>query len=284
MSGPVSERYRGQRVSLLTKHKKESALGPVLAEEVGCTVLVTSGFDTDELGTFTREVPRLGSQLEAARKKAELAIVETGCRLGLGSEGSFNPGPLGLYAWNLELVVLLDRELGIEIVGRAQGPGHQLHAAVRTEVELEAFAARAGFPEHGLVLRPDDEHAPYVARDLEDAAALGGAYRSALARSKEGVVFVESDLRAHRNPARMTRIAEAGRDLALRMTSACPSCEAPGFGVAARLGGLPCADCGSPTGELCAERWACVRCKFSEVRDVSEGRRGDPGACPECNP
>jgi hypothetical protein len=133
-------------------------------------------------------------------------------------------------------------------------------------------------------VRPDDEHAPYVARDDEDAESLSRSFRAALARSKAGVVFVESDLRAHRNPTRMARIAEAGRDLAVRLLCLCPACATPGFGVTARLGGLPCADCGAPTGELRAERWACVRCGASETRPIAGVERADPSSCPECNP
>jgi hypothetical protein len=283
MSGPVSERYRGQRVSLLTKHGKEAALGPAL-REVGCSVRLSSGFDTDDLGTFTREIPRRGTQLEAAREKARLALEEGGARLGLGSEGAFNPGPMGLFAWNVEIVVLLDAELGIEIVGRAEGPGHHLHATVRSEPELAAFASRALFPEHGLVVRPDDERGKYVAQEGDDWAALARAFRTAAERSTGGAVFVESDLRAHRNPTRMARIAEAGRDLATRMVHACPRCAAPGFGRAARLPGLPCADCGAPTTEVLAERWDCVRCGASETRAVSGGSYADPASCPDCNP
>jgi hypothetical protein len=283
MSGPVSERYRGQRVSLLTKHGKEAALGPAL-REIGCVLHVVSGFDTDELGTFTREIPRRGTQLEAAREKARLALAKGGARLGLGSEGAFTPGPMGLFAWNVELVVLLDAELGIEIVGRAEGPGHHLHATVRSESELVAFASRALFPEHGLVVRPDDERGKPVAQGGDDGAALTRAFRTAAERSTGGAVFVESDLRAHRNPTRMARIAEAGRDLAARMSQTCPRCAAPGFGRAARLPGLPCADCGAPTSAAQAERWDCVRCGASETRALSPGERADPACCPYCNP
>lgn len=78
------------------------------------------GFDTDSLGTFTREVPREGSQLEAAREKARAGIDRSGLPFGLGSEGAFGPGPLGLSSVNLELVVLLDTRRGIEIVGRSR--------------------------------------------------------------------------------------------------------------------------------------------------------------------
>ena len=45
-------------------------------------------------------------------------IEEAGGALGLGSEGSFGPGPLGLYAWNLELVVLVDGDAQEIVAGR----------------------------------------------------------------------------------------------------------------------------------------------------------------------
>ncbi|MFM8457386.1 MAG: hypothetical protein ACKOB0_00350 [Chthoniobacterales bacterium] len=80
--------YAGASFALLTKHAKEQAIAPRLARALGAQVSVVDTFDTDTLGTFTREVPRFGSQLDAARKKAELATEMSGCPLGLGSEGS----------------------------------------------------------------------------------------------------------------------------------------------------------------------------------------------------
>lgn len=50
-------------------------------------------FDTDKLGSFNREIPRAGTQIEAARKKARIGMARTCLRRGLGSEGAFGAGP-----------------------------------------------------------------------------------------------------------------------------------------------------------------------------------------------
>ena len=79
--------YRGRRVALLTRHGKERALAPVLEPALGCRVERVGGYDTDQLGTFTREIPRAGTQLEAARRKARIGMELAGLPLGLASEG-----------------------------------------------------------------------------------------------------------------------------------------------------------------------------------------------------
>lgn len=61
--------YQGQRLSLLTQHGKEQVIKPVLDQWCGSEVVHTQAFDTDTLGTFTRDVERSGTQLDAARKK-----------------------------------------------------------------------------------------------------------------------------------------------------------------------------------------------------------------------
>jgi len=159
MSTPLD--YAGRRFSLLTQHGKERVIGPLVRESLGVEVELAVGFDTDTLGTFTREVVRPGTQLDAARKKAQKGMEILGASYGIASEGSFGPDPFGLFPWGLELVILIDRARGIEVVGRARGPGRHLHDHVSTPEALDAFAERAGFPEHGLVVRadgPDDPH------------------------------------------------------------------------------------------------------------------------------
>jgi hypothetical protein len=115
----MSAHFEGQSIALLTRHGKEAAIAPVLEPVLGCRVLRVDGFDTDTLGTFTRERPRPGSQLDAARRKARIGIERSGLPIGLASEGSFGPDPFsGLFTWNLELLLLIDDRLGIEVVGR----------------------------------------------------------------------------------------------------------------------------------------------------------------------
>jgi hypothetical protein len=285
--------YRGARIALLTQHGKERVLAPLFASGLGAQLVVAEGFDTDTLGTFTREVDRAGTQLEAARRKAEIAIELSGADIGLGSEGAFVPGPFGLGSWNIEALVLVDRARGIEIIGRAGAAGRHLHGSVATLAELVAFATRAGFPEHGLVLRPNDERDPRVVKGINTQAALEKAFEKAHEQGHEqavrhatgGVVFVESELRAHLNPTRMASIGEAGRDLVARMKCACPACGLPGFGAIGQVPGLPCRDCGAPTRQPVAEEFGCVRCEHREERPLRDAAESaDPSVCDYCNP
>jgi hypothetical protein len=269
---------------LLTQHGKEGVLGPIASRMLGATLEVVGGFDTDTLGSFTRDTPRVGTQLEAARTKARIAIERSGGRVGLGSEGSFGAGPFGFGGWNVEVVVLIDAGRGIEVVGTAHGPGIHVHGCVRSRDELRELAARAGFPEHGLVVRPGGTEDPRIVKGLRTVADLEAAFANAVHASADGTAFVESDLRAHQHPTRMDMIGRAGLDLAARLTSACPACGSPGFGLLRLRTGLPCAACGTPTGETAAEVHACVKCAFREDRPREGALRADPGSCPECNP
>ena len=54
-------------IALPTLHGKHALIAPVLEAATGCTVLHVADIDTDRLGSFTRLVPRAGSQLQAAR-------------------------------------------------------------------------------------------------------------------------------------------------------------------------------------------------------------------------
>jgi hypothetical protein len=219
--------YTNTTFALLTKHGKDRAIAPRFAEALQATVNVVDSFDTDTLGTFTREIPRFGSQLDAARKKAELAIELTGCPLGLGSEGSFLPGPFGLGSFNLEVVTLVDRSRNLVITGAVHRPGHHAVGTFDTWEALAAFAESIKFPSHALVLRPNDENNALIRKGLSDQQALRSAYDECRAASRAGAVFAESDLRAHLNPTRMENIGAACDNLIARMMRACPACTVP---------------------------------------------------------
>ena len=71
-------RYRGQTIALLTQHGKERVIAPALEPALGCHIQLVTGYDTDQLGTFTRDKPRPGSQLEAARRKVRIGMALSG--------------------------------------------------------------------------------------------------------------------------------------------------------------------------------------------------------------
>lgn len=96
--------FAGQTFALLTQHGKQDIMAPLLAAE-GIALRHTDAFDTDQLGRFDGTVERQQSAFATARRKAELACELTGCEIGLGSEGTFSLGPLGLGHAMYEIVV-----------------------------------------------------------------------------------------------------------------------------------------------------------------------------------
>ena len=279
-----SQGYAGAEIALLTQHGKQQVIAPLVYRALGARVQVVTGFDTDAFGAFTRDVARLGSQLDAARKKAMVGMELSGLSVGLGSEGSFGPGFGGFGPWNLELLVLLDAVRGIEILGRGYAPARHCHALVADQKALEALARRAGFPEHGLVVRPDGPAGQPVFKGIRALPELNRFLSEALRLSSTGSVFVENDLRAHFNPTRMTNIEAAARDLVARAASHCQACSAPGFGLISRTPGLPCRDCGAATDVTRAELHGCVACDHREILGVDLSQTADPGLCGLCNP
>lgn len=277
--------YAGRRVALLTQHGKESAIAPVLNTALGCRVERVSGFDTDTLGTFTRDIPRAGAQREAARKKARIGMELSGLPLGLASEGSFGPDPMtGMFAWNVELLIFIDDERGIEVTGVAQGKTNFAHLLTTDWAAAEAFARQAVFPAHHLVVRPEHEDDRRMRKGISAWVALESAFISALAESANGQVFIETDVRAHANPTRMINIGLATEDLAKKLCSLCPDCGTPGFGIVERVAGLPCADCDAPTRETRAEVHGCLKCAHRETHERADRQYADPERCDYCNP
>lgn len=281
----MSSAYAGERIALLTQHGKEQVLAPVLEPALGCRIVRVDGFDTDRLGTFTRDIPRAGTQRDAALRKARLGMELSGLPIGLASEGGFGPDPfVGVLPWNVEMLVLVDDRLGIEITATAQAPGRSAHLRSGDWAELEAFARREGFPQHALVMRPHDQDDPRVHKGISTWLALEAAFAECAAASPEGCVFVEHDLRAFANPTRMANIGNAARELLQRLTSRCPACGAPGYWVTHRTQGLPCRECGTPTRLPAGETLGCLKCGHSEHRPVGDPKGADPQHCDLCNP
>lgn len=260
-------------------------IAPVLDAALGCRVEWLGGFDTDTLGTFARDIPRAGTQLEAARRKARIGMELSGLPLGLASEGAFGPDPMaGLFPWNVELLVFIDDERGIEVTGMAQQATRFAHLLTDDWAQAVQFARQAGFPEHHLVVRPQGQDDPRIEKGLAGWTALEAAFNQARGEAESGRVFLENDLRAHAHPTRMDVIRLAAVDLAAKLNSLCPACGAPGFQVRERLSGLPCADCGAPTREIRADIHGCLKCAHRETRARAGVEHADPGRCDYCNP
>jgi len=274
-----------QRVALLTQHGKERVIAQALEPVLGCRVEHVTGYDTDQLGTFTREVTRPGSQIDAARRKARIGMEMSGLPVGLASEGSFGPDPVtGMLPWNVEIVLWIDDVLGIEVAGVSAGKSNFSHRLTAAWEDAKVFAQVAGFPHHRLVARPERKDDPRIRKGIADWADLKAAFHWACGETASGSVFLETDMRAHANPTRMENIRAAAEDLARKMASPCPACGVPGFWLVERVTGLPCADCGAPTRETRAQVYGCPKCEHRAYREWAHPRYADPGRCDYCNP
>lgn len=267
-----------QALALLTCHGKEAAVaGPM--RTAGFAVFTVSGFNTDALGTFTGEVPRQGSMLDAAVRKARLASELGGCRFGLGSEGSFGGDPwLGISGWARELIVWYDAEQNRDVAAFVQGP--ETNFARRTVASLDEaleFADDVGFPEHGVIVGQPGETA--FEKDFGDLHDLREHLHKVL---QSGPVELSTDMRAHRNPTRMAMIRRCGEELAKRLATPCPECGVIGFGAVAAVPGAVCTGCSLPTRHTRAELLRCDVCHYQVERPVRAAV--PPERCEHCNP
>ena len=281
--------FAGAIAALGTRHGKERVIGPTLQAELGIRVELVNDLDTDRFGTFTREIPRAGTARETARLKALAAMEANGhASFGLSSEGSFGPHPsVPFFAGGVELVLLIDRETGIELIGIDVTMQTNFASTCTTTLdEARSFAGQVSFPSHGLIViaapREKPEPALGMIKGILDPAQLEQAVQDTL--RLHGRAWIETDMRAHLNPTRMRSIERAAQALAHAARSLCPSCARPGYVLVQCIGGLPCADCGEPTAKARAEVFACAGCGRREERPLAGASHATADECPFCNP
>lgn len=280
--------YRGRRAALATKHGKERAVALPMRAGLGLRVVVPGGVDTDLFGTFTGEIERVGHPKEVASRKARLGMERAGLPLGMASEGSFGPHPdVPFAAGNQEVLVFVDDGPGIEVCEQLLTfETNFAHEKASSLEELGNFLARSGFPSHGLVVRPDAPLEPdAIRKGIATEAELREAFGHSKALSENGLVHVETDMRAHLNPTRMRAIRRVTVKLARRLGERCPECSAPGWGVVDVAKGLPCSLCGFPTDFVREEVFGCSGCGHRRELPRRDGlARVGPEHCPLCNP
>jgi hypothetical protein len=267
-----------QRIALITKHEKARWIAPYLAP-LGYEVYESKLFDTDSLGTFTGEVERILSPMDAALTKAKKACELTGTDWGLGSEGSFGGGPApGMINWNDELLCLYQASTGITIYAHAAGPTSVQELTLDGRVPLKQKLL--GFPNQLWILRTEN--------NLEEILEKGLCAEKLLDRLEQIEVTctkikIEPDLRAMNCPQRQQMIVKAAEDLVRRLSETCPKCQAFNFVVKEKKAGLPCTLCTLPTEQ--AKSWTriCDDCGHSND-EIVEQKGADPTHCQFCNP
>jgi len=250
-------------------------------------VWVPEDFNTDQFGTFTREKARRGTQLEVVRAKARTAMERYRYPIGIASEGSFAAHPqMPFLQSNLELVVLIDDTAGVEVVGQARSSTVTPKQAVVTSVGAAMEQANAwGFPKQGVILRAN----VHARRGIEKELCTWDELQSAVTRRLRWPwvrsLTLETDMRAHRCPARQETIAAATRDVTSRYLQRCPQCQAPGFVATGVARTATCALCQLPTDVPQIEVCLCSVCGYRVDRPISGApTQADPGNCARCNP
>jgi hypothetical protein len=258
--------------ALLTKHRKSLQLAPVLYD-IGIELVEIDFFDTDELGTFSGEIERTLSPKACALEKAKKAADLSGLNVGLGSEGSFGSSPLGgLMNWNQELICLYQKEPELIIYASAEGP--TALRAIKASSLDELAGKISDFQQQRWIVRCPDG----ILKGLSQAEVIALHQ----APFTEWPVLLEPDFRAMNSPLRQIMIQKAALNLAERIQSKCPHCNAIDFWPDDRELGPACQLCGQPTNEIKAIVSNCKSCGFSESQ--LKKSQGDASYCNYCNP
>jgi len=279
--------FRGTQITFATKHGKAEAAQEVFARILDATVVPLS-IDSDTLGTFTGEIERPGSMLDALRGKIRLAREANQDRFVLVSEGSFSSADgFGLLVHGIEMLMLHDSLTGAEIIEQYISYDSNYATAPMTTVkDLDLFLNRISFGPHALVLYPDGVPlVGHVHKGIQDRGDAHNIFTTCLETSPKRAVVGMSDMRAHLNPTRMTAIRACCELLARRLNTPCPQCACGGFGIIGTSPGLPCQECGAPTQRSRGEIHACPFCSYTAERPRSDGKTYATGAeCDWCNP
>jgi len=277
--------FRDRRLLIATRHGKEKVIQPVLEKNLGVHCFVSHDFDTDQLGTFTGEIPRVDSPLETLRKKCLMAMEHTGADLAVASEGSFGPHPhVYMIPANEEFLILIDHVNQLEIIVRELSISTNFSSQEITSYDsLKNFAESAGFPSHALILRDDRDSTRDVVKGIQDEQVLKNEFERMI--RQYGKLYAETDMRAMNNPKRMEVIAAATVKLVTLVHQTCPVCGTPGFDIIKIIPGLPCANCSLPTRSAHSHMYGCKKCGC-EKEELSPNKKEteDPMYCDYCNP
>ena len=274
-----------RKIALPTLHKKGDQIIPAF-QRLPHLEVVEISIDTDLFGTFAGEIERTLSPREAAIAKAEAALVLTGWDGAIASEGSIGADPrVPFLTSDREVMVFVDRLEGVVI----EEKHHSFEIiAVRTEYrdgdDLTDFLGKADFPHHHVIARTRSDGKLNVIKGLRDQESLNAALQELLARSDDGVVVIESDLRAHASPSRQRNIAHLANLLAERISRRCPRCDSPGWGRVDHRFGVECSECGHLDQRIARQVIdGCVRCDH-RVDGAVLRESIDAGECQLCNP
>lgn len=279
--------YEKQKCVIATMHGKEQAIEPAFSSLLGFEI-IESKLNTDEFGTFSGEVERKGSALDCARSKCEVGMRDSDANAGVASEGSFGPHPhLPFIACDHEILYFIDKERNFAIHHSTLSTKTNYSSkAISDLTELKSFSNQALFPSHGLMLRPSKSNKKnFIIKGIQTYDVLENAFLKCCRLSEDGKALVETDMRAHMNPTRMGVIKELANSFAMRLSTLCPRCNTPGWGLVGTEKGLECEICKSETEMVKTEIFGCAKCLYNEKQSRQDGLAyANPQYCGWCNP
>lgn len=281
----VAEVLKNSGVTLATRHGKLAAIAPAF-ERFGITVTASDILDTDQLGTFSGDIERPGTQEQTLEMKIERAHqLLPRAKAIVVSEGAFYPHPESPFiTLNTEMVMLHHFESGLKIIGtHTAADVFCIKEELSNQTDVAEVLQRANFPLYGVILKQENGFGTIVRKDFVHAKAVIDNATELLANSN--TVMLETDMRAHRNPTRMEKIKLAAENLVEKLMSACPACNYPGFAVTKAEPGLPCELCGTETRILLKHIKQCKHCGFEESILYPAGKTTASAVyCDYCNP
>lgn len=277
--------FQGRKLLIATKHQKEVVIAPLFEKQFQLECIVAKNFDSDILGTFSGEIERKLDVIETLRQKCLLAIKNTDFDFVIASEGSFGAHPsLFFVAADEEFMMFKDLKNNIEIIAKSLSTETNFDGMlVKNSSEIEDFAKKVKFPSHGIILKSSEKNPEIIIKDIQTVSELKENFHQL--NKKYSDVFVETDMRAHKNPSRMFVIKETAQKLIEKINSLCPSCHFPGFDVKEVHSGLPCSSCGFKTKATFSHTYSCSNCDYKEEKLFPFDKKyEDPMYCDYCNP
>jgi len=271
---------------LATMHQKELVVAPLFKSELGISITVLQDFNTDRFGTFTRDVKRVGNQIESARAKAFAAMDISGADMAIASEGTFGANSsMPFISSNFELMLLVDKKNNLEIAGHYNTSSVQAKGQrISSSEEALSLAISWGFPNQGVIVRESENSNNNIYKEIITADELRQVSERLLSRLFVKTIFIETDMRAHRCPDRMESIRKATIDLIKNCKSLCHNCKSPGFVITDTVKGLPCKNCKRETNLTKENIFVCRKCQYQEIKLIKGKIEADPGDCDWCNP
>ncbi len=279
--------FKNRKIVIATMHKKEDVIKPLLEKSLGLKCIILKNFNTDKFWTFTRDISRTGDMLEAARSKINAAMEISWCDLWIASEWSFGVHPsIPFIQSNLELILFIDKKNKLEIRWHYQSSKTNIDGKyVKTFEEALSFAKECWFPEHGIIVRRKKEWKTFLYKNVNTEFDFKKIVKNLLKIPFTSKVYIETDMRAHKNPTRMEIIKNSTINLIKNIKSICPKCDSPGFVITDIEKWLPCKLCGSKTDMPTFEIYTCNKCEYRKKDKITKyGDFVDPWECNYCNP